>query len=557
MFSRTVLRALRWSSLCLAAALVGCGGTGEDSADVGPTPGTQQYPGGFWEGTVGTGASQRQAIGFIDNGVDGKGGEFYLARGATGAGGYDVMYGVLRTNISSVQATSVTYYSVQDGKFANGLTLRGTASANPLTGQTTTISGSYTSATGTAAATGTPNAFKLTYSPLNNFPGSASLIAGTYRGSGLFGGQWVFTVSPTGVLSGRVGGCNVQGRAGARAPDSAMYSITMNMTGDAATCGTLAGTQQAGVAVLRFDANNVPNGIWVFARNSNPENAPLVLNGLADARQSTIPSTTPLSAAGNWQGTLTLPAGTSGDPAIWGAILPDGGLFFYTNSSFNHNALYGRLVRYENNLTTNRFVTASDGVFFDRLLTGATGTLGGYASGVLIDLSLESMGGTGLANRLTGTYSYPDQPNGFPTGFTMQPDSLYTLPAGKEANINLIVGNYRMPGAGFGGHTVDIQVAVDGAITGETSNGCVIVGKLLPSAGNTVNLYRVEAFGYLESPTKPANTIGCELSTGPSQSGAASATFDSDGNVNGLRILAAGLQSSGQRAHTVFVGSRR
>ena len=38
-----------------------------------------------------------------------------------------------------------------------------------------------------------------------------------------------------------------------------------------------------GVAVLRFDANNVPNGIWVFTRNSIGTDSTFVLNGLADA----------------------------------------------------------------------------------------------------------------------------------------------------------------------------------------------------------------------------------------------------------------------------------
>lgn len=543
-------------SLCLAALLAGCGG-GSGGDDVGPPPGTQQYPGGVWEGTVGTGAAQRTMVGFIDGGADGKGGEFYLARGATGAAGYDSLYGLLRTNVTAVQATGVTYFSVQDGKFASGLTLRGTASSSPATGKTVAISGNYTSPAGTAAATGTPTSFKLNYSKLNDYPARPDLMAGTYRGSGVFGGQWVFTVTERGVLSGRVGGCSVQGTAAPRALDSALYSITMNLIGDESSCGARAGSQQTGVAVLRFDSNNVPNGIWVFTRNATGTDNTFVLNGLADPRQTTTPTPTPLSAAGNWQGTLTLPAGVNGDLSVWGTVLPDGGLFFYTNSSFNHNALYGRLIRYQNDQTTNRFVTANDGVFFDRLADGTGSYQGGYVSGVLIDATLESMGATGTANRLTGTYSYPSQPGGYPTRFTMQPDTLYALPPNRQANVNLIVGSYRMPGVGFGGHTVDLQVAVDGAITGETSNGCLIVGKLLGDLGSGQNLYRVEAFGYLDGPMVPSNTIGCELSTGPSQSGSASAMFDVHGNVTGLRILTAGLLSSGKRAHTVIVGDKR
>ena len=544
-------------SLCLVMLVAGCGG-GSGGDDVGPPPGTQQYPGGFWEGTVGTGAAQRTMVGFIDGGEDGKGGEFYLARGAAGAAGYDGLYGLLRTNVTAVQATGVTYFSVQDGKFASGITLRGTATPSAATGKTVLISGNYTSAAGTAAASGTPTPFKLNYSKLNDYPARANLIAGTYRGSGVFGGQWVFTVTERGVLSGRVGGCNVQGIATPRSQDSALYSVTMNLTGDETSCGYRS-SQQSGVAVLRFDANNVPNGIWVFTRNSIGTDNTFVLNGLADPRQPTTPSPTPLSAAGNWAGTLTLPAGVSGDLDIHGTVLPDGGMFFYTNSSFNHNVLYGRLIRYNNDQTTNRFVTANDGVFFDRLLDGTGGYLGGYVSGVLVDATVESAAANGIANRLTGTYSYPTQPGGYPTRFTMQPDSIYTLPTRRvgQADINMIVGSYRMAGSSFGGHQVDIDIAVDGSITGVTSNECQIVGKLLGNLdGGKQNLYRVEALGFLDD-AKPANSIGCELSTGPSQSGLAAAIFDANGEVVGLRILTAGLLQSGQRAHTVFVGTKR
>ncbi|WP_227001377.1 hypothetical protein [Pulveribacter suum] len=545
--------------MSFAALLSGCGGGGAGADEEGPPVGTQQYPAGFWEGTVGTGAAQRTMVGFVDGGADGKGGEFYLARGAAGAAGYDGLYGLLRANLTAVQATGVTYFSVQDGKFATGLSLRGTASSSPATGKTVAISGNYTSPAGTAAATGAPTPFKLNYSKLNDYPARADLIAGTYRGSGVFGGQWVFTVTERGVLSGRVGGCNVQGAAAPRSPGSALYSVTMNLTGDESSCGYRS-SQQTGVAVLRFDANNVPNGIWVLTRNSIGTDNTFVLNGLADPRQPTTPSPTPLSAAGNWAGTLTLPAGVTGDLDIHGTVFPDGGMFFYTNSSFNHNVLYGRLIRYNNDQTTNRFVTANDGVFFDRLLDGTGDYMGGYVSGVLVDATVESAAADGIANRLTGTYSYPTQPGGYPTRFVMQPDSLYTLPARRvgQANVNMIAGGYRMAGSSFGGHQVDIDIAVDGSITGVTSNQCLIVGKLLGNlAEGRQNLYRVEAFGFLDNPARPANFIGCELSSGPSQSGSAAAIFDANGEVVGLRILAAGLFQSGQRAHTVFVGTKR
>ena len=261
----------------------------------------QQYPAGIWEGTVGSGTSQRTMVGFIEAGEDGKGGDFYLARGAAGAGGYDAIFGLLRTNLTAVVASGVTYFSSQDGKFAPNLTLRGTAAPNPATGKIATINGNYSNPAGTAAATGGSTSFKLNYSKLNDYRASAQLIEGTYRGTGVFGGNWVITVSARGALSGRMGGCTVQGSIAPRSQDSAAYAVTMNLSGDESSCGSR-GTQQSGLAVLRFDTSNLPNGIWVFTRNSIGPNNTFVLNGLADPRQPSIPSTTPLSAAGNWAG---------------------------------------------------------------------------------------------------------------------------------------------------------------------------------------------------------------------------------------------------------------
>ena len=81
-----------------------------------------------------------------------------------------------------------------------------------------------------------------------------------------------------------------------------------------------------------------------------------------------------------------------------------------------------------------------------------------------------------------------------------------------------------------------------------------MAGKLLGELGSGLNLYRVEAFGYLKSPNGP---ITCELASGPPQSGSASAQFDANGNVIGLRILTAGLSVAGTRARTVFVGAKQ
>ena len=538
-----------WFSLACTALLASCGGGSSDGGDVGPAPGVQQYPGGVWEGTVGTGAAQRQVVGYIDPGPQGTGGEFYLAREAPGAAGFDALYGRLNVSVTAVLATGVTYFSVQDGKFATGLTLRGTASNSGKIGRTDAISGNYSDPVQTAAASGATVPLKLAYSSLNFHTASASLIEGTYRGTGLFGGGWVLTVTPQGQLSGRIGGCLVTGSATPRAADSPLYSLTINLSGDATSCGAT-GTQQSGIAVLRFDAAGVPNGIWAFTRNATGTNNTYILNGLADPRTTVPPSATPLSVAGNWQGSFTLPTGVIGDTTVWGSVLPDGGLFFYTNSSLDHNALYGRLIRYENNATNNRFVTANDGVFFNRLL-GNTGT---YNEAVLIDGTLQSSNGSGNASLFSGSFSYPTQPGGFPTRFSVTPDPLYALPAGKVATTAMIVGTYKMAGTGFGGDTTTLKVFADGAITGLTTSGCEVAGKLLGELGSGLNLYRVEAFGYLKSPNGP---ITCELASGPPQSGSASAQFDANGNVIGLRILAAGLSVAGTRARTVFVGAKQ
>lgn len=538
-----------WFSLACTALLASCGGGSSDGGDVGPAPGVQQYPGGVWEGTVGTGAAQRQVVGYIDPGPQGTGGEFYLAREAPGAAGFDALYGRLNVSVTSVLATGVTYFSVQDGKFATGLTLRGTASNSGKIGRTDAISGNYSDPVQTAAASGATVPLKLAYSSLNFHTASASLIEGTYRGTGLFGGGWVLTVTPQGQLSGRIGGCLVTGSATPRAADSPLYSLTINLSGDATSCGAT-GTQQSGIAVLRFDAAGVPNGIWAFTRNATGTNNTYILNGIADPRTTVPPSATPLSVAGNWQGSFTLPTGVMGDTTVWGSVLPDGGLFFYTNSSLDHNALYGRLIRYENNATNNRFVTANDGVFFNRQV-GNTGT---YNEAVLIDGTLQSSNGSGNASLFSGSFSYPTQPGGFPTRFSVTPDPLYALTAGKVATTAMIVGTYKMAGTGFGGDTTTLKVFADGAITGLTTSGCEVVGKLLGELGSGLNLYRVEAFGYLKSPNGP---ITCELASGPPQSGSASAQFDANGNVIGLRILTAGLSVAGTRARTVFVGAKQ
>ncbi len=555
-FAASFPLAHRWLSLVLAGvlsgALVACGGGG-DGEDVGPPPGTQQYPAGIWEGVVGSGTTQRPMIGFIDPGVDGKGGEFYFGRGAAGAAGYDSLYGMLRTEVTNVQAVGVSYYSVQDGKFADGLTLRGTATPDPLTGRTATISGSYARPVGTAADRGVPESFKLNYSPLNNYPARLSLIAGAYRGSGLFGGYWALRIARDGSVEGSIGNCRVGGTATPRSPDSALYSVSLTFSGEEVACGPR--TQQMGVAMLRFDGNGVPNGIWVLTRSVVGQRDVYVLDGVAEQRDPDPDLRNALPAAGNWVGPQTLPAGVGGDSGLAGAVLPDGDFFFYTNTPASHDALYGDLLVREDASTSTYFLSADEGVYFAR--GRSAGTPGTYVGGAQFEATLANVGLGAAPLRLVGKYSHPGQAGGFATLFNMEPDPLYALPPGVVSNVNLIVGNYGMASLNLAGTGGSATLNVDGfgAISGQTEHGCLIVGRLAAeptSDRQWRNLYRVTGLNYLNKP----NAAGCPLAGGPPQSGVASAMFAAGGRVTGLRILSAGQQANGQRRHTVFLGSR-
>ncbi|WP_313070619.1 hypothetical protein [Melaminivora sp.] len=558
-FFQTLGRASRLVPFAFAMALAACGGGSDDGADdVGPPSGQQQYPAGIWEGTAGTGAGQRPVIGFIDGGADGRGGEFYLARGATGSAGYDSLYGLLRTQGTALQATAVTYYSVQDGKFAQGLTLRGTVAPNPATGRAATISGTYTSPAGTAAATGAPMPFKLGYSRLNDYPARSDLIAGSYQGSGLFGGYWALDVARDGAVTGQVGTCKVAGTITPRAADSAVYTAALDFSGTDNTCEPR--TQQLGVAMLRFGPDNVPSGIWVLTRSTVGQRDTYVLDGVADPRQPGPAPEGLLPAAGNWQGTLALPAGTGGDVAIAGSVAPDGGFLFYTQGLGSmvagRSALYGRLSIDADSAGSTRFLTARDGVYHERD-TASPGAPGRYTDGLAVDATLANVGVAGQPLRLVGSYNYPGQTGGFPTRFDMRPAAAYALPVGVVANVNLIVGNYRMSEkTGLDGSR-DTILTVDGsgAINGQTSDGCLLTGRLAAEMGadrQWRNLYRVETLGYLQG---AGGT--CRQAGGPVQSGVAAAFFGARGEVVGLRILASESGAVARHAHTVFIGERR
>ena len=281
----------RLAPVLLLSLLAGCGG-GEEALTV-PPAGQQQYPGGFWEGTAGSGAAQRRVFGYIDPGASGTGGEFYLAREAAGTVAYDALYGRVTLAGDSLLATRATYFSVQDGKFMHDITWRGTASISPGGSRTDTISSYYSDPVGTLAATGAPVPLKLTLSPLNDRPARLPLLAGNYRGGGVFGGSWVLTVAADGAIRGSVGACSVTGTAWVRAADSAAYGVSLDLAGDAAQCGG-AGTNQTGVAALRFDADSrQTTGVWLLTRNTTGPLNTLVLEGNVSAVPAPEPEPEP------------------------------------------------------------------------------------------------------------------------------------------------------------------------------------------------------------------------------------------------------------------------
>lgn len=519
-----------WLTLTCAVLLASCGGGSSGGEDVGPAPGVQQYPGGVWEGTVGTGVLQRKVFGYIDPGPMGTGGEFYFAREAAGSAGYDGLYGRLNVERTAVLGPSSTYFSVQDGKFANNVTLRGTASGSLTTGRTSTISGTYSDPVGTAAATGGLTTLKLNYSVLNNYPGQLSLIEGTYRGGGTFGGSWVLSITPQGGLTGSIGACSVTGTVIPRAKDSAVYGVSMNLAGNELLCaGT--GTTQSGVAVLKFDvAGSSRSGIWLLTRNSTGPASTFVLEGKADGPNTPLPSPTAQSAAGNWTGTVSGTGATS----VSAAVLPDGGYFFYRPIGAGYDALYGTLLV----APGSSLVSSTDGAYWNHQNIPAAQ----YTESIV--LSGDARSGFSFA----GTYSNP-VPGNPAIAFAMVPDTTFPYNATLASSVGRLAGTYSSPGIGFGANSVTLKVSPIGEILGTTSNGCVLAGVVTPYESGGNNLYRVRNLSYTGE--------GCPLNSSPAQSGVASARFDAAGQtVTGLRILTAVRTPAGERFQTIFVGTR-
>ena len=513
-----------------AAALTGCGGGSEtDLADTGPVPGTQQYPAGVWEGTTGVGASARPVLGYIDPGADGQGGEFFFAKSAAGSAGYDALYGRLRVNVTTVLASNVTYFSVQDGKFSNGLSLRGTASANAQTGKTNLVSASYSDPVGTIAATGASTPMKLTYSALNNYPAKLSLIEGIYRGGSVFGGGWVLQISALGTVQGSIGSCTLTGNVAVRPGNSAVYGINLSVTGDEKLCPN-ANTSQAGVAILKFDANSLERtGIWMLTRNGSGSPTTYVLDGGADGPNSVQPAPVQQSAAGYWRGTTNTGANT----AVTAVVMPDNSYFFYKRVGTGYDVLYGTLLT----SAGSSVVSSNDGVYFASQSSAETQ----YTAGI------ELNGDARTGQSFTGTYVDPTA-GGTTTRFDTTPDPTYLYVSPVPRNIALLEGAYQSRAVGFGGVSMDLDVNKTGALTGLSSDGCKVKATLRAYQGvQNLNFYQVQGLTY---------TGSCAAAGSPAQSGMASAQFDAAGTrITGLRILAAGTGPSGARASTVFLGT--
>lgn len=536
-----LLKLKHWVPALGLLALAGCGGgsTG-DTSNVGTVTGTQQYMDGIWTGTTGTGTAQRNVVGYVSGGSDGKGGDFYLAKGAAGTSGYDSIYGLLRVDVASVAATNVTYFSVQDGKFATGLTVAGTASTSTGAARTDTFSGNYSNPTNTAAATGAVTSIKMTYSTLNNYGATYAKLQGKYTGGALFGGSWVLTADAVGNLAGTVSGCTVAGTATPQTvaanstASPAIYNVVLNLSGGTTTCAAT-GTTQSGVAFLKYDTLGNKTGIWMFTRSSTTTLNTYVLDGVLVAGSTSTPATTQQVAAGFWKSSTST---SSGD--VFAMVLPDNSYFFYKRVGGGYDALYGNLVV----ATGTSILSSTDGVYFANQNLASTQ----YTAGILIS------GDVRTQSSFTGTYTDPTASSA-QTAFSMVPDTtnLYTSPI--LPTVSALYGTYTSSTIGFGGTGLTLKIAADttdgtkSVITGTTTTGCTLTGNIsaYSSTNTTLNLYRVDTLTF-------AGT--CALAGLPVQSGAASAVFDGANNVVGLRIGAAGYSGAATRSNLVFIGSK-
>lgn len=162
-----------------------------------------------------------------------------------------------------------------------------------------------------------------------------------------------------------------------------------------------------------------------------------------------------------------------------------------------------------------------------------------------------------MASRLTGTYNYASQPGGYPySRFTMQPDPLYALPAGKQPNVNAIVGTPTAWRAVALAGTRSTSTLRRTAPSPGPSNECPNCGQAAWRPGNQSQPVPRGGLRFLEQPHDARQLHRLRTVLWLVSVRSASALFDNLGNVIGLRIRA-GLSQGGQRSHTVFVGSKR
>jgi len=516
------------TALACALLLSACGG-GSDSTTGTTTPstGTQQYPGGFWEGTSGTGTAQRSVFGYIDPGLSGTGGDFMFARAYNSSNGFDAFYGALTVTGQSLVGSGVRYYSGQDGKFAANLALRGTVTPNAQ-GQASHIAGNYSDPVGTAASTGAIVPLVLDYSSANQYPAKLASLVGTYRSVGAFGAIWRLDIDAQGALIGTNGGCTMTGAASVRSATSAAFNISMTLNGSTVACPN-SGTTQTGVAALQYDSSGNRSGIRVLTRNASGTESVVVMSGTIDPGSIPSPSATQQNAQGSWIGTV---GSGSAAQAIAASVMPDGSYFFYRRVGGGYDALYGTLAV----AIGGSAVSSVDGFYF-------ANQAGSYTGGVALT------GDVKTSTSFTGQYFDPTAENAL-ANFSLTPDANYPYTTGLAATLANLSGTYRSTAAAFGGDAITLTVDGSlGTITGSTSSGCAITGTIgRYGTDATRNAFAVEQLAF--------SGASCALSGTPVQSGIANAQFNAGASATGLRILAAGTSASSTRATTVFLGTR-
>jgi len=457
---------LVWAGV--AMALSACGGG--DSGDGGTAPAVQQYPAGIYTGKAGPLGAQRDFIGVIDGGLDGKGGSFYFARYASSSRGYDGLYGDLSVNVAMLRASNATYYSTQDGKFASNITVSGTVTgAATAESPNARISGNYSNPTGTAAAASgtTLVPFTLEYRPdLYMHASSLQAMAGSYSGGGAFGGGWSMTVDAAGRLTGNNGGCKLTGSVSTPNPARGVYGIVLSLSGD--SCSR-PGSTQTGWAVLEYGSTGAKTGIWVFTADSNPQALnTFILRGTADTSTEPPDPGTPQFAEGYW---------TAARGGFEGVVTPDGYYFLYRRNGGGYDVLSGLLARAAG---SNSRMVDDAATFYSSQGTSTT----------------TSLSGTVIGNTFTASFADPASGDAV-TEFSLNRSDVYSA---NPAKLSAVAGRSYQT-ASFDTPAMTVSVGADGILSG-TRDACKIVdastdggpvSRIGPYPGiSTQNLYQVK-----------------------------------------------------------------